>query len=92
MHLIKRVLVTAGTGFLGSSLCKRLLNDSYDAICLDIFLTCTKDNVAHLPDHQNFGLMRHVVTITPYVDVDAIYNHTYPVTTIHYQNVPRSDH
>ena len=44
----KRVLVTGGAGFLGSHLCKRLLNDGHDVICLDNFYTGSKDNIAHL--------------------------------------------
>ncbi|MFM8896857.1 MAG: NAD-dependent epimerase/dehydratase family protein, partial [Actinomycetales bacterium] len=30
-----RALVTGGSGFIGSHLCERLLNDGYDVLCVD---------------------------------------------------------
>ena len=48
MHLRKRVLVTGGAGFLGSHLCKRLLKDGNDVLCVDNFFTGTKDNILDL--------------------------------------------
>ena len=41
----KRILVTGGAGFLGSHLCKRLLDEDHDVLCVDNFFTGTKDNV-----------------------------------------------
>ena len=35
MHLRKRILVTGGSGFLGSHLCERLLNEGHEVLCLD---------------------------------------------------------
>ena len=43
--LRKRVLVTGGAGFLGSHLCKRLLDEGHDVLCIDNFFTGTRDNV-----------------------------------------------
>ena len=48
MHIRKRVLVTGGAGFVGSHLCKRLLDDGNDVLCIDNFFTGTRDNVAEL--------------------------------------------
>jgi len=84
----KQVLVTGGTGFLGSHLCERLLNDGYDVICVDNFFTGTKDNVLHLMDNPHFELMRHDVTFPLYVEVDEIYNLACPASPIHYQHDP----
>ena len=36
MHGHKRVLVTGGTGFLGSFLCERLLREGNDVLCVDV--------------------------------------------------------
>ncbi len=41
--LRKRVLVTGGSGFLGSHLCSRLIADGCDVLCVDNFFTGTKD-------------------------------------------------
>jgi UDP-glucuronate decarboxylase len=84
----KRVLVTGGAGFLGSHLCKRLLDDGCDVLCVDNFYSGTKDNVAHLLDNPNFELMRHDVTFPLYVEVDEIYNLACPASPIHYQRDP----
>ncbi len=88
MHLRKRVLVTGGAGFLGSHLCKRLLDEGYDVLCLDNFFTGTKDNVLELLDNPHFELMRHDVTFPLYVEVDEIYNLACPASPIHYQHDP----
>ncbi|MGA8002448.1 MAG: NAD-dependent epimerase/dehydratase family protein, partial [Pseudolabrys sp.] len=41
MHLEQRILVTGGSGFLGSHLCERLLAEGAQVICLDNFFTGT---------------------------------------------------
>jgi len=84
----KRVLVTGGAGFLGSHLCKRLLNDGCDVLCVDNLYSGTKDNIAHLMSNPNFELMRHDVTFPLYVEVDEIYNLACPASPVHYQRDP----
>ncbi len=84
----KQVLVTGGTGFLGSHLCERLLDNGHDVICVDNFFTGAKDNILHLMDNQHFELMRHDVTFPLYVEVDEIYNLACPASPIHYQHDP----
>lgn len=84
----KQVLVTGGTGFLGSHLCERLLKEGNDVLCVDNFFTGTKDNVLHLLDNPHFELLRHDVTFPLYVEVDEIYNLACPASPIHYQHDP----
>ncbi|HEX2375585.1 MAG TPA: NAD-dependent epimerase/dehydratase family protein, partial [Actinomycetota bacterium] len=43
-----RALITGGAGFLGSHLCRRLLAEGWDVVCMDNFLTGRLDNVANL--------------------------------------------
>jgi len=43
-----RAVVTGGAGFIGSHLCRRLLSEDYEVICVDNLLTGTKDNLEHL--------------------------------------------
>ncbi len=88
MHLRKRILVTGGAGFLGSHLCRRLVEQGHDVICVDNFFTGTKDNVVDLRDQANFELLRHDVTFPLYVEVDEIYNLACPASPIHYQHDP----
>lgn len=84
----KRVLVTGGAGFLGSTLCDRLINLGADVLCVDNFFTGTKENIAHLIGHPRFELLRHDVTFPLYVEVDEIYNMACPASPIHYQHNP----
>lgn len=84
----KRVLVTGGSGFLGSHLCERLIKDGCDVLCVDNFYSGTKDNVSHLIGTPHFELMRHDVTFPLYVEVDEIYNLACPASPIHYQRDP----
>jgi UDP-glucuronate decarboxylase len=88
MHTLKRILVTGGAGFLGSHLCKRLLDEGHDVLCVDNFFTGTKDNVTELLDEPRFELMRHDVTFPLFVEVDEIYNLACPASPIHYQHDP----
>lgn len=88
MHIKKRVLVTGGSGFLGSFLCERLLADGCDVLCVDNFFTGSKRNIKHLLDNPYFELKRHDVTFPLYIEVDEIYNLACPASPIHYQHDP----
>ncbi len=84
----KTILVTGGSGFIGSHLCDRLLKDGHDVICVDNFFTGSKDNIRHMMGHPNFELIRHDITWPLYAEVDAIYNLACPASPIHYQRDP----
>jgi len=88
MHLETRILVTGGSGFLGSHLCERLLADGSEVICLDNFFTGARRNIEHLLDHKRFELIRHDVTFPLYIEVDEIYNLACPASPVHYQHDP----
>ena len=88
MHLEKRILVTGGSGFLGSHLCERLLAEGANVICVDNFFSGTRSNVEHLIENKRFELMRHDVTFPLYIEVDQIYNLACPASPIHYQRDP----
>ncbi len=88
MYTKKRVLITGGAGFLGSHLCRRLLEEGNEVICVDNFFTGMRGNVSGLLDNPNFELIRHDVTFPLYVEVDEIYNLACPASPIHYQHDP----
>lgn len=52
-----RYLVTGGGGFLGSNLCKKLLNEGHQVICIDNFLTSSKVNIKEFLNNENFRLI-----------------------------------
>ncbi|MGN0257450.1 MAG: UDP-glucuronic acid decarboxylase family protein [Bacteroides sp.] len=85
---MKRVLVSGGAGFIGSHLCKRLINDGCYVICMDNLFTGSKRNIAQLMDHPNFEFVEHDVTLPYEIDVDEIYNLACPASPIHYQHDP----
>jgi len=59
MNLItgKRVLVTGGAGFIGSSLCHDLLERDNEVVCLDNFATGKKENIKELKGNPHFKLI-----------------------------------
>ncbi|CAK0748512.1 UDP-glucuronate decarboxylase [Azospirillaceae bacterium] len=85
---MKRILVTGGAGFLGSHLCRRLLKEGNDIVCVDNFYTGNKKNVYDLMDDKHFELIRHDITFPLYLEVDEIYNLACPASPIHYQRDP----
>lgn len=88
IRFMKKILVTGGSGFIGSHLCERLLKDGNQVICLDNFFTGQKKNVFHLMDDKNFELVRHDVTQPYFVEVDEVYNLACPASPVHYQYNP----
>ncbi len=84
----QRILVTGGAGFIGSHLCKRLLDDGMEALCVDNFYTGNKGNIVHLLDNPYFEIIRHDITFPLYLEVDQIYNLACPASPVHYQFDP----
>ena len=85
---MKKILVTGGAGFIGSHLCKKLLDEGNDVLCLDNYFTGTKENISSLFKSPYFEVIRHDVCFPLYVEVDEIYNLACPASPIHYQYDP----
>jgi UDP-glucuronate decarboxylase len=84
----KKILITGGAGFIGSHLCRRLLDEGHEVLCVDNLYTGTKANILELFDNKRFEFMRHDVAFPLYVEVDQIYNLACPASPIHYQFDP----
>lgn len=84
----KRILVTGGAGFLGSHLCKRLLDAGDEVLCLDNFYSGSKENIIELFSNPYFELIRHDITFPTYIEVDQIYNLACPASPVFYQKYP----
>ena len=85
---MKRVLVMGGAGFIGSHLCKKLVENGDEVICADNLFTGSKKNIEPLMDYPNFEFIRHDVTKELLVEVDQIYNLACPASPVHYQYNP----
>ena len=82
---MKRILVTGGAGFLGSHLCKRLLAEGNEVICLDNYFTGSKRNILPLMNEPYFEPVRADVCTPYFAEVDEIYNLACPASPVHYQ-------
>lgn len=84
----RRVLVTGGAGFLGSNLCRRLLSEGHEVMCLDNYFTSQRSNISDLIGHPRFELIRHDVTEAFFCECDYIFNMACPASPPHYQFNP----
>lgn len=85
-----RAVVTGGGGFLGSYLCRRLLVEGWDVVCLDSLLTGNPDNIADLMPHPRFRFDQYDVTHYLHVEgpVDWILHFASPASPIDYLEFP----
>lgn len=83
-----KIAVTGGAGFIGSHLCKRLLEKKNEVVCIDNYFTGNKENILDLLDDKRFELIRHDITFPIYLEVDQIYNLACPASPVHYQFDP----
>ena len=83
-----QILVTGGLGFIGSHLCKALLDRGHYVICVDNFYTGEKNNVTDLLENKRFEIIRHDITFPLYLEIDQIYNLACPASPNHYQHDP----
>ena len=85
---MRSILVTGGSGFLGSHLCERLLERGDNVVCLDNFFTGRKENILHLMGNPRFELIRHDIVEPITLEVDQIYNLACPASPVAYQYNP----
>jgi dTDP-glucose 4,6-dehydratase len=85
-----RAVVTGGAGFLGSHLCKRLLDDGEEVVCLDNLLTGNPRNIEHLVGRDGFQFIK--VDVTEYIHVpgpvDYVLHFASPASPIDYLQLP----
>ncbi len=84
----KTVLVTGGAGFVGSHLCKALLDRGNHVVCIDNFISGRLTNIEPLKKNPEFDLLIHDVTEPYNFYVDEIFNLACPASPIFYQRDP----
>lgn len=94
-----KILVTGGAGFLGSHLCRRLLDipvadnePDHEIICLDNLYTGSIENIKDLLDFPNFKFIKGDITNSYWLKhnkefdgVTHIFNCACPASPVHYQ-------
>jgi len=83
-----RILVTGGSGFIGSNLTERLLGLGHQVLVIDNFYTSDKKNIQSLIENPNLEVVQHDVTNPYSAEVDAIYHLACPASPVHYQRFP----
>jgi dTDP-glucose 4,6-dehydratase len=83
-------LVTGGSGFIGSHLCERLVNENHRVICIDNLITGNLGNISHLQSRKNFRFIKQDVTeyIDVDEDVDCILHFASPASPVDYLELP----
>ena len=86
----KVIVIAGGAGFLGSALCRRLLDGGHSVICIDNLLTGDIANVSGLTRCPDFEFMQHDITDPLMIDgqIDEIYNMACPASPPRYQKDP----
>lgn len=85
----KKVLVTGGAGFIGSNLCRSLLDHDNEVKCFDNLATGKRENIEPFLENENFTFVEGDIR-----DYDLCLKHTAGVDVILHQaalgSVPRS--
>jgi dTDP-glucose 4,6-dehydratase len=86
----RRAVVTGGAGFVGSWLCERLLGIDVDVVCVDNFVTGSRDNVAALLEQPGFRLLEQDVSLALDVPgpVDWVLHLACPASPVDYLRLP----
>ena len=85
-----RVLVTGGAGFIGSHLCEYFLDKGWEVVCMDDFVTGSRENLSRFMSRPNFTLIEHDVTEYIRFDghLDWVLHFASPASPIDYLELP----
>ena len=85
-----RVLVTGGAGFIGSHLCEYFLDKRWEVVCMDDFVTGSRENLSRFMSRPNFTLIEHDVTEYIRFDghLDWVLHFASPASPIDYLELP----
>jgi len=84
------ILLTGGSGFLGSNLSRRLLKGGHKVICVDNFITGSERNIEELLSNKRFKLIRHDISKPLYLDgkIDWVMHFASPASPKDYLKHP----
>lgn len=84
------ILITGGTGFIGSNLCNYFIEKNHNVFCLDNNYTGSMKNIQHLMNDKKFKFIYHdiIQPITIKEKIDEIYHFACPASPPKYQKNP----
>lgn len=84
------ILITGGAGFIGSHLCRKLLEQDNSVICVDNFITGSRENIKGLEVNPKFKLVEHDISNSLQIaeDVDWVLHFASLASPKHYLNYP----
>lgn len=78
-----KTVVAGGGGFIGSNLCRRLLHEGRQVVCIDNFVTGRHSNIDSLQDYPAFELIEADIIEGDLPDLgplDEVYNLASPAS------------
>ena len=86
---MKKILITGVSGFLGSNLCEKLLQDEQNKVIgLDNFYSSSYENIKKFEKNPNFEFIEHDIVNPIDINVDEIYNLACPASPVFYKKDP----
>ena len=84
------ILVTGGAGFIGSHLCRKLLEEGNSVICVDNFITGFRKNIEELESNSNFKLIEQDISNPLHIEegLDWVLHFASLASPKHYLNYP----
>lgn len=80
------VIVAGGAGFVGTHLCRRLLDEGFDVICVDNLYTGKIENISQYINNPHFSFLKHDITQPLSMSgIKMAFNLACPASPIHYQ-------
>jgi nucleoside-diphosphate-sugar epimerase len=89
-----RILVAGGAGFIGTHLCRSLLRDGHEVVCVDNLSTSTRAGIQDLESLPQFKFIRADVSDGATIDqaqllaIDAIIHLASPASPVDYERFP----
>ncbi len=81
--MAKKILITGGAGFIGSHLVEHFLTQGDSVICVDNFISGSRDNLSNYQDNPNFRLIEHDCSLPLNENIeglDAIFHFATPAS------------
>ncbi len=87
---MKTILITGGSGFIGTNLIRRLLEYKNKIICVDNNYTGKLENINPFLSNENFKFIDHDISQPFEINekIDEIYNLACPASPVYYQKRP----